>query len=85
VDTELMRNWPRWAKPFVSVARPFLLSPEAGARTSLFLASSPEVAGTGGEYFYKCRPRKTAPITHDRELARRAWEASEQLCGLGGT
>jgi NAD(P)-dependent dehydrogenase (short-subunit alcohol dehydrogenase family) len=85
VDTELMRNWPRWMLPLWSLARPLLLSPEAGARTPVFLASSPEVEGVSGEYFYKCRPRKTSRIAHDRELARRVWAVSEKLCGLSGS
>jgi len=85
VDTALMRNWPRWAKPFMSLARPFLASPQTGARTSVFLASSPEVEGTSGQYFRRCRPRDTSGVSHDRELARRVWEASEKLCGLRGS
>ena len=35
--------------------RPFALSSATGARTSMYLASSPEVDGVSGQYFYKCR------------------------------
>jgi hypothetical protein len=60
----------------------FMLSPEKGARTALYLATSPEVEGVTGRYFERCRARKTTQITHDRELASRIWEVTEGLCGL---
>ena len=41
----------------VKVIKPFILTPEKGARTSVYLASSPEVDGVTGQYFVKCRPR----------------------------
>ena len=39
----------------VKVIKPFILTPEKGARTSVYLASSPEVADVTGQYFVKCR------------------------------
>jgi hypothetical protein len=60
----------------------FLKSPEEGARTSLYLASAPEVEGVSGRYFAKCRERKPAAHACDPELARRLWERSEELTGL---
>src|SRR5215469_13211259 len=39
----------------LSLAKNFALSPEQGAETLVYLASSPEVAGVSGQYFYKCR------------------------------
>lgn len=60
----------------------FLKSPEQGARTSLYLACSPEVEGVSGRYFAKCRERRPAAHARDPELARRLWERSEELTGL---
>jgi NAD(P)-dependent dehydrogenase (short-subunit alcohol dehydrogenase family) len=60
----------------------FLKSPEEGARTSLYLACSPEVEGVSGRYYAKCRERTPAPHARDPELARRLWERSEELTGL---
>jgi NAD(P)-dependent dehydrogenase (short-subunit alcohol dehydrogenase family) len=60
----------------------FLKSPEEGARTSLYLASAPEVEGVSGRYFAKCRERRPAAHARDPELARRLWEQSEELTGL---
>lgn len=63
-----------------SLVKPFLASPECGAATAVYLASSPTVAGIGGRYFdpwqRECRPSRQAL---DDELARRLWEASERL------
>jgi len=60
----------------------FLKSPEEGARTSLYLACSPEVEGVTGRYFAKCRERRPAAHARDPELARRLWERSEELTGF---
>lgn len=63
----------------VRIIRPFTLSPEQGARTSVFLASSPEVEGVTGGYFAKCRPVTPSAHARDEAAARRLWEVSEQL------
>jgi NAD(P)-dependent dehydrogenase (short-subunit alcohol dehydrogenase family) len=58
------------------------ISPEEGAKTSLYLASSPEVEGVSGKYFVESAPRRSAAITYDEELQRRLWEESAKLVGL---
>ena len=50
----------------IKISSPFFLSPAKGARTSVYLASSPEVAGVSGEYFVKCKPRRPKPWAQDR-------------------
>jgi NAD(P)-dependent dehydrogenase (short-subunit alcohol dehydrogenase family) len=67
----------------IKIASPFFLSPATGARTSVYLASSPEVDGVSGEYFVKCKPRKPRRWAQDPEAARRLWQVSEELVGLG--
>jgi len=57
----------------------FALDNVAGARTSIYLASSPEVAEVTGEYFSNCRPRRPTRAAQDDEAARRLWEVSEAL------
>ena len=54
---------------------------EAGARTSVYLAASPDVAKISGRYFDKCREAASAPASHDEETGRRLWEISETLTG----
>jgi retinol dehydrogenase-12 len=57
-------------------------SPEAGAKTSIYLATSPEVEGVTGAYFVKERAVRPARAAQDEAAARRLWELSEELTGL---
>ncbi len=54
-------------------------SPEKGAQTPVYLASSPDVEGVTGHYFEKSRPKKSHPLTYDTALQQKVWEASEKL------
>jgi NAD(P)-dependent dehydrogenase (short-subunit alcohol dehydrogenase family) len=65
-----------------AVGRIFLKSPEQGARTSVYLATSPEVAGVSGRYFAKCRQKRPSAHATDPEAARRLWELSEEMVGF---
>jgi NAD(P)-dependent dehydrogenase (short-subunit alcohol dehydrogenase family) len=64
--------------------RLFAISEERGAATSVYLASSPEVGGTSGLYFDKCRPRVPSAAAQDDGAGRRLWEESARLAGLSG-
>jgi retinol dehydrogenase 12 len=66
----------------VTLARPFLLSPERGADTIVYLASSPEVAEATGGYYVKRRRREPSAAARDDSAARKLWEISEELTGL---
>ena len=66
----------------IKIAAPFFLSPAKGAATSIYLASSPEVADTNGEYFVKCKARKPASAARDEAAATQLWDESEKLVGL---
>jgi retinol dehydrogenase 12 len=59
----------------------FLPGPDAGARTSVFLASSPDVEGVTGRYFAKCRDKPMSPLAQDDTLAKALWTRSEALVG----
>jgi len=63
----------------IKIARPFMLSTEEGARTSVYLASSPEVAGVTGKYFSKCKPVKSNAVSYDVQSQQKLWSLSEQL------
>jgi NAD(P)-dependent dehydrogenase (short-subunit alcohol dehydrogenase family) len=52
------------------------LSPEEGAKTSIYLASSPDVEGVTGKYFAKSIPIRSAPISYHESLQRQLWEQS---------
>jgi NAD(P)-dependent dehydrogenase (short-subunit alcohol dehydrogenase family) len=62
--------------------KPFAISSEAGARTSVYLASSPDVAGVTGQYFYKCRVTKPSNAALDDAAAARLWDVSAELTGV---
>lgn len=55
---------------------------EAGAATSVYLASAPELAETTGQYFNKKRATPSASATQDRELRAELWRVSEKLVGI---
>ncbi len=69
----------RW---FYRVARRFVRTPEKGAETAIYLASSPEVEGVTGKYFYDCKPIQSSARSYDQATARRLWQVSAQLTGL---
>lgn len=66
-----LRLFKRWMK-----------TPEQGAATAVYLASSPAVAAVTGGYFEDERPSRVSPAALDDDAARRLWEISEQMTGL---
>ncbi len=66
---------------FQMMAKVFAISPEDGAKTTVYLASSPEVEGISGRYFAKCREAKPTRAALDDASARRLWELSERMVG----
>jgi len=50
-----------------------------GARTSVYLASSPEVSNISGKYFSNMRISEPAPIAYDKEIRKKLWNISEKL------
>jgi len=57
----------------------FAVDIPGGARTSVWLASSPEVEGQTGKYFYKCKEKLPRSFALDDEAAKRLWDESEKL------
>jgi len=66
----------------MSIIRPFEIGPRRGARTTIYLASSPDVQGVTGRYFVGRRLAASSPASHSSDDARKLWEASERLTGL---
>jgi NAD(P)-dependent dehydrogenase (short-subunit alcohol dehydrogenase family) len=58
------------------------ISPEEGAKTSIYLATSPEIEGVTGKYFVKSIPVRSAPISYDKSLQRQLWEESARMVNL---
>lgn len=71
-----------WTVPVFALLRPFQISTEQGAQTSIYLASSPEVAGVTGAYFVKQRPVKSSAVSYNEDDQHRLWDLSERLTGV---
>lgn len=64
---------------FFHLAGPFLKTPDEGARTTVYLATSPEVEGVSGEYFKDSKKTHPSRVAQDPENAARLWSESEKL------
>jgi len=58
------------------------ISAEEGAKTSIYLASSPKIEGITGKYFVQSIPVRSAPISYDELLQRQLWEETTKLVNL---
>ena len=67
---------------FVWFAKFFAISPEKGAQTIVYLASSPDVAGMTGKYFDECRVATPSLQARDDRAASLLWERSAALAGM---
>lgn len=68
--------------PLLKFVQRFAISPEKGAETIVYLASSPAVAGVSGEYFYKRKPVQPTRAAQDDRLAAALWQKSVALTGV---
>jgi retinol dehydrogenase 12 len=76
VGTGFGQNTPGFLKTALGLAKPFLITPEIGAATSIYLASSPDVADVSGKYFAKCAAVASSKLSGDVALQERLWEVS---------
>ncbi|HZA73731.1 MAG TPA: short-chain dehydrogenase, partial [Propionibacteriaceae bacterium] len=82
VRTELNQGATLTFRIFFTLVRPLQRTPETGADTLVWAATSPEAAAVTGSYFEKRRPARTNPLASDRDAAERMWVATAELCGL---
>src|SRR5262249_23184989 len=68
-----------WA---MTVLRPVSRSPGKGAKTLVWLATSPDVSNVSGRYFFDREQGSPSPEAQDAEAARRLWEISERQCAV---
>lgn len=71
-----------FGKTITGILKPFFQTPAEGARTAVYLATSPEVAVITGEYFYRCKIAKSSKRSKDMELAKRLYDVSAKMTGL---
>jgi NAD(P)-dependent dehydrogenase (short-subunit alcohol dehydrogenase family) len=67
----------------IRAAKTFALTPEQGAQTMVYLASSPDVAETSAGYFVKCKPATPTREAQNDADAKRLWDISAELSGVG--
>lgn len=72
----------RWMNTLQGVVNRFMKTPEDGARTSIYLAGSPDVAGVTGRYYAHQQPRRSSPRSYDQDAARKLWQVSAEQVGL---
>jgi retinol dehydrogenase 12 len=68
--------------PLVRVLKLFAISPEKGAETLVYLASSDQAAKFSGAYFFRSEMMSPSVAARDDDAARRLWAESERLAGL---
>ena len=68
--------------PLVAIMRPFMRSPERGADTAVYLASSPAVEGITGRYFADREAKASSKSSYDTQDIARLWDVSAELVGL---
>lgn len=81
VATSLGTNNGNIGRLAMAMLRPFFRTPERGARTSIHLATSDEVADISGGYFVDCRLRRPKPGAEDAVAAKALWAWSERMTG----
>jgi len=84
VATNMAANNGWLVRLFLPLVHRNSLTPEQGASTAVYLASSPDVEGVTGKYFVRERERASDPVSYDESAARRLWEVSEEMTGLSG-
>jgi retinol dehydrogenase-14 len=76
VATDMLKQLP-WL--LYAMIAPFLLTPEQGAATQLFLASSPQVESVSGGYYVKSKAVRSSRRSYDVDARKRLWDVSEAL------
>jgi len=72
IDTKLLKaGWGMGGSPVTQ-----------GAKTSVYLATAPELSTVTGKYFKNMKPTKSSRISYDAKIRKRLWEISEQLTGI---
>jgi NAD(P)-dependent dehydrogenase (short-subunit alcohol dehydrogenase family) len=69
-------------KPIFGLISRFARSPEKGAETVVYLATSPQVQGASGGYYLDCKLTLPSAAAQDDGAAEQLWQVSEQLVGI---
>lgn len=70
-----------FGKTIMRLLKPYFITPEMGASTAVYLATSPDVVNVTGRYFYRCWMAKTSKAAKSKKAARRLFALSERITG----
>lgn len=77
-------GWISWGKHVVAhILKGNLVRPEKGAKTSVYLSSSPDVVAVSGKYYSNCKAVPSSPSSYDGEAAKQLWQRSLEMTGVG--
>jgi NAD(P)-dependent dehydrogenase (short-subunit alcohol dehydrogenase family) len=83
VNTNFFNNVKGLFGILTTIGRPFLRTPEKGAETVIWLATSPKVEGVTGKYFFNCKEKRSSRESYDPNVANKLWELSERMTEIG--
>lgn len=66
----------------VPLLRPFMLTTDQGAATTIHLASAPELTDVSGRFFARRKPRRSSNASYDQASAAQLWQVSADMTGL---
>ncbi|MGI9135354.1 MAG: SDR family NAD(P)-dependent oxidoreductase [Rhodoferax sp.] len=78
VATEVWRELP---SPLARLFKPFILTPDQGAATTLYCATAPACAAESGLYYVNCRHQLPSKVAQSATLASELWAHSERWTG----
>jgi NAD(P)-dependent dehydrogenase (short-subunit alcohol dehydrogenase family) len=81
VSTNIFKNM---GKIGVIMMKPFMITPEKGAQTSVYLATSEDVSNISGKYFSEKKVVNSSAISQDKEAAQKLWDLSSKYVGWKG-
>lgn len=81
VNTNFGSRLSGFGKLLLFLARPFMITPQQGAQTSVYLATAPKLDGKSGQYFKNQKVIKPKPIAENEAARNRLWDISLQLTG----
>jgi NAD(P)-dependent dehydrogenase (short-subunit alcohol dehydrogenase family) len=79
VNTHIWDGVKGFGRILVGILKLFMITPEKGAETMIFLATQPKLEQKSGKYFVKCKVAKTAPIADNVDARNRLWDISNKL------
>ena len=79
VNTNFARDNGTFYNFAMNLAYPILISPEKGAETTLYLATSEEVNGITGKYFARKKPARSNPSSYNKSLRDQLWDKSLEM------